>query len=328
MKYYFSKSSNGWQTSNTFMEYVKKIIEEMRLRGVEGPIVLIADGFPGHLNLDLQKYCNSKDVIYVILLPNATHLIQPLDVAVFKSVKNEYKIQSSLYKREKGKTDIIEEDFIKILAATLKNSVTPELVKKSFEVTGLFPLKTSRISDSRIISHGVSNQEKENPPANLIEIPQIVPEITSITNDPTQVLDIIDQQMKFLEQIRKSHIEKGHQSTANVQQCESSSISPASADTQMLTEILKYPQIPPQKRKRQFKVKSHGIMSNFEVITASEEARLAKDMAKAEIQAKKRARLEKREIILKIKKEKDQEKERKKKENEKKKQSKAQKKSN
>ncbi|KAL5460017.1 hypothetical protein EMCRGX_G033427 [Ephydatia muelleri] len=47
-----------------------------------------ADGHKSHLSLEVAEFCTSKGILLVALYPNSTHLLQPLDVSVFKSLKN------------------------------------------------------------------------------------------------------------------------------------------------------------------------------------------------------------------------------------------------
>ncbi|POM76786.1 Putative retroelement [Phytophthora palmivora] len=49
---------------------------------IERPIVLVCDGCSSHLEYDAERRAKALVVILLCLPPNATHLIQPLDVAV------------------------------------------------------------------------------------------------------------------------------------------------------------------------------------------------------------------------------------------------------
>nr|CCA28217.1 PREDICTED: similar to ENSANGP00000028549 putative [Albugo laibachii Nc14] len=51
------------------------------------PIMLICDGCSSHIRLDTVERFERSQVLLVCLPPNATHLVQPLDVAVFGPFK-------------------------------------------------------------------------------------------------------------------------------------------------------------------------------------------------------------------------------------------------
>lgn len=51
------------------------------------PTLLICDGYSSHIRLDTVERCERSQVLQVCLPPNAMHLVQPLDVAVFRPFK-------------------------------------------------------------------------------------------------------------------------------------------------------------------------------------------------------------------------------------------------
>jgi hypothetical protein len=298
----------------------------MRQHGIEGPIVLTADGFPGHISLDIQKFCNANDVIFVVLLPNATFLIQPLDVGVFKSVKAEMKVQTRLYKRVEKKIELSEVDFIRILSHTLKQSITADLVKKSFATTGLYPLNPTYPHPERLLSQTatVDNQATFLPHDPLSQ--EITPEVLveNASNPPHQ--DFLSHFKAFNENYMKNINEDDHAAKMCIQviqhqlnsleSLQGNGISPAAASptpnasndsstsTQnTLQDIFTVPAIQPPTRKRTIKLHRHGIMSSNEAITAAEEKKQEDEAKKEGVAERKRARLERQATNLKIKQE-------------------------
>ena len=86
------------------MPYMQKVIqvgltqsvfdlgEKIFLKHVvtQQPVLLFTDGHKSHLNLDVIDLCWTNDIILFCLPPHTTHALQPLDVAVFKSLKDNY----------------------------------------------------------------------------------------------------------------------------------------------------------------------------------------------------------------------------------------------
>ena len=52
--------------------------------------MLFVDGHKSHLTLELTDLARKKDVILFCLPPHTTHTLQQLDVAVFKSFKDQF----------------------------------------------------------------------------------------------------------------------------------------------------------------------------------------------------------------------------------------------
>ena len=65
------------------------------------PVLLLVDGHASHLTLDLIDLARKKYVILFCLPPHTTHLLQPLDVAVFKSLKDQF-YQSLQWRIQQG----------------------------------------------------------------------------------------------------------------------------------------------------------------------------------------------------------------------------------
>jgi hypothetical protein len=308
----------------------------MRRRGIEGPIVLTADGFPGHLSLDIQKFCNANNIILIILLANATSFIQPLDVGVFKSLKAEVKKQTRQYKRVENVVELDEVDFIKILSRALKIAVTPELIKKSFETTGIYPPQLEYPHPERLLTSNLPTTNVATPQPCASQSPVIsesqiasqtqssVPEIptgdsqtqnmvstSTLSSTQSQSDELIQNFQKFNESFINS-IREGNLATEQSQKAIQLQMKflqsiTSQKSSSSIDDIFTIPTVPPIKRKKTFKLKKQGVVSDRETITASEEEKEVKEAAAKEIFERKRARIEKREENLRIKRQKVEE---------------------
>lgn len=78
-------SENGWQTQQTFYDYISNVFcKWLSESSIELPIILFIDGHKSHMSLTLSEFCSANQIELVALYPNATHVIQPMDVVVFK----------------------------------------------------------------------------------------------------------------------------------------------------------------------------------------------------------------------------------------------------
>lgn len=82
------RSEKGWMNGEIFFEYFVNIFYKwLEDKKVLFPVLMFLDGNSSHLTYHLSKFCNDHDIILITLFPNATHLLQPLDVAIFKPLK-------------------------------------------------------------------------------------------------------------------------------------------------------------------------------------------------------------------------------------------------
>ncbi len=75
----FCNSDNGWINSGVYLEWLKffsRKIPPIR------PVLLIQDGHGSHISIEFAR----ENGIHILCLPaHTTHILQPLDVGVFKS---------------------------------------------------------------------------------------------------------------------------------------------------------------------------------------------------------------------------------------------------
>jgi hypothetical protein len=71
----FSQTESGWQNKASYLGYVKTIDKWAEEKNIQRPILIFADGHKSHLDLELYRFCKSRDIIYVILYPNSTHIL-------------------------------------------------------------------------------------------------------------------------------------------------------------------------------------------------------------------------------------------------------------
>ena len=81
---------DGWiQNSAKWLEH--GFNEDIKQCNVTKPVILFIDGAKVHLSINASEFCTRNDIILYTLYPNATHLIQLLDLALMGSMKNIYK---------------------------------------------------------------------------------------------------------------------------------------------------------------------------------------------------------------------------------------------
>lgn len=86
-----SRSESGWINRQVFFEYiVNTFFVWLNSQKVKFPVIIFMDGHSSHLTYHLSVFCTKYKIIFIALPSNCTHIMQPLDVAVFKPVKQEW----------------------------------------------------------------------------------------------------------------------------------------------------------------------------------------------------------------------------------------------
>ena len=84
----FSNNSKGWTSMEHGIEWLQKCFEPRTREKANGRWrLLICDGHDSHISARFIRHCIDNDIILLLLPPHSSHLLQPLDVGVFKSLK-------------------------------------------------------------------------------------------------------------------------------------------------------------------------------------------------------------------------------------------------
>ena len=98
------------------------------------------------------KFCADNGIILYSLLSNATHILQPADVAVFRSLKNNWKKAVFDWKRQNNNKALLRVMFSSLLENAV-SSVTKETVENGFCRCGIFPFDANVIDYTKCMSH-------------------------------------------------------------------------------------------------------------------------------------------------------------------------------
>lgn len=121
------------------------------LRRQEGTKVLIGDNLSSHISLDVLHACEENSIKFIALPPNATHLLQPLDVAYFRPMKVKWREVLEDWKNTAvgGKCLQIPKDqfpqLLKKLMDRLANG--PTNLVAGFRKTGIYPMNSKEVLD-------------------------------------------------------------------------------------------------------------------------------------------------------------------------------------
>ena len=82
---------------------------------LEGTKLLIGDNLASHFSAEVVRLAKEKDVYFTALPPNSTHLLQPLDVAVFRPMKAHWRQILGNYRAETRLTVSIHKEAFSFL---------------------------------------------------------------------------------------------------------------------------------------------------------------------------------------------------------------------
>jgi len=156
-------SDSGWQTTETFYEYIVNVFYHWLLKNsIQFPVIIYLDGHSSHTSIPLIQFCRSNNIELIKLFPHSTHISQPLDVTFFAPFKacwaktvNKWKIQNEISRLKK-------EHCAAVVKQTLEEmrDVTA-MIKNGFKCTGLMPFNPNAI-DYNIFNKKKKRKSQEN----------------------------------------------------------------------------------------------------------------------------------------------------------------------
>ena len=153
----YAKSESGWIDTELFMTWLNKIF--LKYVVSQRPVLLLVDGHKSHITLDVIDKCRENDITLFCLPPHTTHALQPLDIAVFKSLKDQYAKAVRSLSFSKKNFVVTKREFSKVVKSPFENAFSIPNIKAGFSKTGIYPLNHDAIAKSKMkpsLVHGSS----------------------------------------------------------------------------------------------------------------------------------------------------------------------------
>ena len=87
-EWFFSANTKGWTSNLHGLEWLKRVFEPATRTKARGQYrLLVCDGHDSHISGSFIAHCLQNRIALLILPPHTSHLLQPLDVAIFGLLK-------------------------------------------------------------------------------------------------------------------------------------------------------------------------------------------------------------------------------------------------
>ena len=156
----FTATENGWTSDDTAVEWLQKIfIPKTAPRDPSEVRLLVLDGHGSHETDDFMWECYSNNIQLLFLPPHTSHVLQPLDLAVFSPLKTYYRKQIGFLSLLTDSTPIGKRNFLICYAKARKQALTSQNIKSGWRAGGLWPVNSAKPLMSRLL---LDNSNKPN----------------------------------------------------------------------------------------------------------------------------------------------------------------------
>jgi DDE superfamily endonuclease/Tc5 transposase DNA-binding domain len=163
----FTRSSSGYSNDKLGIKYLKHFDQYTR-NSVGKYRMLLFDGHGSHLTQEFIDFCWDNHIRPFLLPSHTTHLLQPLDVGVFQTLKHNFKkeVRKQVFL---GAQEVSRVDFFAFFQSfhdkTFKN---PRIHKSAFRKTGLIPynplLVLEKMQEYRALTRPQTPPPRESSP--------------------------------------------------------------------------------------------------------------------------------------------------------------------
>ena len=109
------------------------------------PVLLIQDGHGSHVSIELIEIARENDVCLLCLPSHTSHILQPLDVGVFRSFKSNFNKACANYMKAYPGRVVTAEILASMVGQAYPAAFTPVNVLSGFKKTGIYPFNPSSI---------------------------------------------------------------------------------------------------------------------------------------------------------------------------------------
>jgi hypothetical protein len=131
---------NGWTSNAIAVEWLEKVfLPQTQPEHSDDARLLIVDGHGSHTSDEFMTTCYLNN-IYLLFLPAYTsHVLQPLDLGCFSSLKTEYRRQVGNYTALTDETQVGKARFLEFYTQARQIGLSKANIQSGWKATGLYP---------------------------------------------------------------------------------------------------------------------------------------------------------------------------------------------
>uniref|UniRef100_A0A2H1WZ62 SFRICE_041149 n=1 Tax=Spodoptera frugiperda TaxID=7108 RepID=A0A2H1WZ62_SPOFR len=156
----YTATSNGWIESEAFAEFMAKSFIPMVKHETE-PALLIYDGHSTHVQLAVIEMAKQNNITIIKLPPHTSHLLQPLDLSVFKPYKDAWDQEMVKWQRTHKGEKLPKDQFSATVGRVWKN-LNSNVIKKGFEKSGIYPFNRNAVPEHKLDPEALKRWKKHH----------------------------------------------------------------------------------------------------------------------------------------------------------------------
>ena len=165
-------------------------------------MLVLFDGHKSHVNLALHDWGRENNIIFFVLPPHTSHLLQPLDVGCFAPFKAVYYRECQIYLRQNPGTVVNKYAVGEMSSKAYIKAMTPGNLISAFQKAGIYPFNRDVVTNFQLA------------PSTIYPAPEKERQMTNETNTEHNTVNQNDTQV-MQEQNRNNTIQENAEVSAD-----------------------------------------------------------------------------------------------------------------
>lgn len=137
----FAATNNGWMEKEVFINYFEKSFIKTTNPSEINPVLLIYDGHSSHIDIKLVEIAKQNNITILLLPPHSSHLLQPMDLTVFKSIKTTWDQRLCSWTRNHKQQKLPKQELSKIIC-DIWIQLDKNIIINGFKKSGIYPFNS------------------------------------------------------------------------------------------------------------------------------------------------------------------------------------------
>ena len=159
-------SESGYISTKLFADYGEKFVQFLRESNLMTPgikHVVLLDLHKSHLfNSSYMEYMQANNIEVCLFPPHCTHILQPLDDLPYAMLKRKFQKELISFNLQVAGEKLSKQQFFRVLIPAFSGAFQPEVIRKGFKNTGIYPLnqdapKLKQLEPSQVYDKCKSN---------------------------------------------------------------------------------------------------------------------------------------------------------------------------
>jgi 4-hydroxybenzoate polyprenyltransferase len=161
-------SENGWTSNEIALEWLEKVfLPQTEPSNFADARLLIVDGHGSHTSDEFMTICYLNNVHMLFLPAHTSHVLQPLDLGCFSSLKTAYRRLLGEHSALTDTTKVGKANFLEFYAKAREIGLREENIRSGWKATGLYPKNMAKPLNSRWV---VVRKRPATPPPVISDI--------------------------------------------------------------------------------------------------------------------------------------------------------------